>query len=347
MSEIIAGGAFMFSDPNTPTRVGEFVENAEDILNIPNPRIGMQVYVIREERNYTITKLKDKVINGVTVPNAAVAEYKDKGLSEEDKQLLEDSVDGNDISFSRYEDKVDMEFSKNSGNVEYVSIPAATTTEAGVMSATDKMQLQKLIDNNFPLQVMLSANPSSSSSNALDLNNAPTNITISWRLQYKGNSNYEDASKFNGVLKIGSETIQMDGSELGKGNKVISLSNTTAINLTINGKSGSTTVYFAKPMYSVVLPIGDSLSIIRDIVDKNKISPIATSIADMGNQTITGLSEDYVYWIVIPNNMEIKNSKDVNTGFAFGLEEVTSIPNSRVYKSGGLKANSNWVIKLS
>ena len=269
-------------------------------------------------------------------------------MSAEDKLTLDNSVQADTVGFYADADKVTMELFANEGAIHNKEIPAATSTKAGIMSATDKMQLQKLIDNNFPLQVILSANPGSSSNNALDFNNAPTNITISWKLQYKGDSNYEDASKFNGVLKIGSEIIQINGSELGKGNKVISLSNTTVINLTINGKNGSTTVYFAKPMYSVVLPISDTLTI-SHIIDDNKISPIATSIANMKEQEIKGLSEDYIYWIIIPNTMTITNSKDVNTGFSFGLEEYKgiTIPNSKVYKSGGLKANSNWTIKLS
>ena len=80
MSEYIeVGQPLQFTDPNTPTRVGEIVENVSDIYNIPSPRLGMQVFVKSEKKSYVITSLKSKVINGVNVPEAAVEAFEPVG----------------------------------------------------------------------------------------------------------------------------------------------------------------------------------------------------------------------------------------------------------------------------
>lgn len=78
MSEYIeVGQPLQFTDPNTPTRVGEIVENVGDIYNIPSPRVGMIVYVESNKKNYIIKSLKSEIINGVLVENARVNTYEE------------------------------------------------------------------------------------------------------------------------------------------------------------------------------------------------------------------------------------------------------------------------------
>lgn len=80
MSEYIeVGQPLQFTDPNTPTRVGEIVKNVSDIYNILSPRLGMQVFVKSEKKSYVITSLKSKVIGGVDVPEAAVEAFEPVG----------------------------------------------------------------------------------------------------------------------------------------------------------------------------------------------------------------------------------------------------------------------------
>ena len=80
MNEYIeVGQSLQFTDPNTPTRVGEIVENVSDIYNIPSPRLGMQVFVKSEKKSFVITSLKSKVIGGVDVPEAAVEAFEPVG----------------------------------------------------------------------------------------------------------------------------------------------------------------------------------------------------------------------------------------------------------------------------
>ena len=75
MSEILTGGPLKFTEPNCPTRVGEYINTLGDIYSIPNPRLGMQVFVKDEKRTYIVTELKSKTINGVVIPNAQVGEF--------------------------------------------------------------------------------------------------------------------------------------------------------------------------------------------------------------------------------------------------------------------------------
>lgn len=75
MSKALIGASLLFSEPNCPTREGELVGFVGEIYNIPSPRVGMRVFVVTERREYIITKLRAKVVNGVSVPNAQVDEF--------------------------------------------------------------------------------------------------------------------------------------------------------------------------------------------------------------------------------------------------------------------------------
>lgn len=224
-------------------------------------------------------------------------------------------------------------------------------------TASDKSNLERLIDKNFPLKVTLSAFPTSSASSALNGagSNVPKDVKISWTLKYEGNSSNEDASQYEGTLtlKYGGklDTINLGKAEMGVGYYTASLSTTTTITLTVNGKTGSTTVYFAKPMYSGVLPVGETFDNLSAL---SQIKPIATTISNMGNQTIEGLSVDYVYWIAIPDNLEIKKAVLPDALNAdFDMMEVDSPASGyRLYRSGkteadSLVANSIYKVKFS
>ena len=75
MSKALIGASLLFSEPNCPTREGELVGFVGEIYNIPSPRLGMRVFVVTERREYIITKLRAKVVDGVSVPNAQVDEF--------------------------------------------------------------------------------------------------------------------------------------------------------------------------------------------------------------------------------------------------------------------------------
>ena len=75
MNEIRTSGPLLFTEPDSPTRVGEIINTLSEIYDIPTPRLGMSVYVKDEKRTYIVTELKSKTINGVVVPNAQVGEF--------------------------------------------------------------------------------------------------------------------------------------------------------------------------------------------------------------------------------------------------------------------------------
>ena len=218
----------------------------------------------------------------------------------------------------------------------------------------DKADIARLIEKNFPLKVTLTVDPASSASDALNGagSNVPKEVKISWTLKYEGNSSNEDASQYEGELIVGSETINLGGAEMGAGFYKVSLSEKTDISLTVNGKKASTTVYFAKPMYSGSLPYGET---VKDFSDLEPIKPIATSILNMGVQTTKALSVDYVYWIAIPDNLEIKNAvlpDFLNAEFDMMEIEESPVSGYKLYRSGKtetstLNANISYKVKFS
>lgn len=100
--EILLGGMFRPTEQNCPTREGELIESLDKIHDIPNPRVGMRVYVENTGKEYIIKSLKEKTIGGVIVPGAVVHEFELAGvMSAEDKKAL-DAVN-NTINIGEYQ----------------------------------------------------------------------------------------------------------------------------------------------------------------------------------------------------------------------------------------------------
>lgn len=72
---VLVSGAVLPTTTNTPTRPGELIDTISQMADIPNPRVGMTVYVKDEDKTYYVKSLKEKVIDGVTVANAQVDKY--------------------------------------------------------------------------------------------------------------------------------------------------------------------------------------------------------------------------------------------------------------------------------
>lgn len=75
---IIAADGFKISKVNTPTREGERIATIADITNrekVPNPSVGMIIFVEDEKEHYKVLSLAPATIGGVKVSNAVVKEY--------------------------------------------------------------------------------------------------------------------------------------------------------------------------------------------------------------------------------------------------------------------------------
>lgn len=78
---IIAADGFKISKTNTPTREGERIATLADITNrekVPNPFVGMLIFVEDEQAHYTVLELGPAEIGGIEVPNLVVKRYKKK-----------------------------------------------------------------------------------------------------------------------------------------------------------------------------------------------------------------------------------------------------------------------------
>lgn len=92
---IIAADGFKISKTNTPTREGERIATIAEITDrekVPNPSVGMLIFVEDEQAHYTVLELGPAEIGGIEVPNLVVKRYKKmKSVSavydEEDNKL--------------------------------------------------------------------------------------------------------------------------------------------------------------------------------------------------------------------------------------------------------------------
>ena len=142
--EILLGGMFRPSEQNCPTREGELIESLDKIYDIPNPRVGMRVYVENTGKEYIVKSLKEKTIGGVNVPDAVVHEFEESdGLLKKDIEVLRQrAVDiRNSGIVGINADTLSLKFASLEDSVTIYVIPAATPERAGVMSAKDKRKL--------------------------------------------------------------------------------------------------------------------------------------------------------------------------------------------------------------
>lgn len=159
LEEILLGGMFRPTEQNCPTREGELIGSLDKIHGIPNPRVGMRVYVENTGKEYIIKSLKDKTIGGVNVPNAAVDKFEEV-VNREDVQEIFNEIATESInrlnadntikasalkleqSVNTTTNKVTIKGYSVDAKKEYsFDIPSATKEKAGVMSAEDKKKL--------------------------------------------------------------------------------------------------------------------------------------------------------------------------------------------------------------
>ena len=72
----IMGGIFPTST-NTPGDIRCRVETEADIYTIPNPYVGMEVYVLDTGKKFEVLTLKSKISGIAVIPNALVDTYRD------------------------------------------------------------------------------------------------------------------------------------------------------------------------------------------------------------------------------------------------------------------------------
>lgn len=72
---IIASNGFIISRTDTPTRVGSRIWTLDEMPNIPNPAVGMIVYVRSTDEYYSVKTLKGKMIGGREIPDAQVDSF--------------------------------------------------------------------------------------------------------------------------------------------------------------------------------------------------------------------------------------------------------------------------------
>ena len=163
LEEILLGGMFRPTEQNCPTREGELIGSLDKIHDIPNPRVGMRVYVENTGKEYIIKSLKDKVVGGVNIPNATVSEFEEAVDQEKIDQVLEEiATEGRDrlnadnnikasalrleLNANATANKVAIKGYSIDGKKETsLDIQSATEEKAGVMSAEDKKKLNAAV----------------------------------------------------------------------------------------------------------------------------------------------------------------------------------------------------------
>lgn len=148
---IIAADGFKISKTNTPTREGERIATIAEITDrekVPNPSVGMLVFVEDEQAHYTVLELGPAKIGGIEVPNVVVSKYI--------KTLGEQAVDTNKLA------------------------DESVTKEK--LSSDLKLSISKLEQTVFPLEVTLSVSPPE----AQRFTGASKDFTISWTVEIAG-----------------------------------------------------------------------------------------------------------------------------------------------------------------
>lgn len=91
-NKIITSGGIMPSTIDTPGDIRTRVNTFADIANIDNPFVGMEVWVMDEEKEYRIKKLVSKVIGGIEIPNGAIDVEDADAVVDVKKEIIEQAV---------------------------------------------------------------------------------------------------------------------------------------------------------------------------------------------------------------------------------------------------------------
>ena len=82
----------MPSTTDTPGDVRTRVQTFADIANIDNPFVGMEVWVIDEEKEYRIKKLASKVVGGMEIPNGRIDIEQEGAVVDAKKEIIEEML---------------------------------------------------------------------------------------------------------------------------------------------------------------------------------------------------------------------------------------------------------------
>ena len=76
---ILIDSPLQISSPDTPPLSGCRVNTVEELMDIENPYIGQQVYVIGTGKTYIVRSLKRREIGGMIIENAQIDRYEEFG----------------------------------------------------------------------------------------------------------------------------------------------------------------------------------------------------------------------------------------------------------------------------
>lgn len=91
-NKIITGGGIMPSTTDTPGDVRTRVQTFADIATIDNPFVGMEVWVVDEEKEYRIKKLASKVVGGIEIPNGAIDIEDTEAIVDVKKEIIGEAL---------------------------------------------------------------------------------------------------------------------------------------------------------------------------------------------------------------------------------------------------------------
>ena len=79
---IVASDGFKISVKNRPMDIRTRIESVDEMVNIPNPFVGMIIYVSSEDKFYVVKTLKPKSVGAMVITDALIDKYEplDKGL---------------------------------------------------------------------------------------------------------------------------------------------------------------------------------------------------------------------------------------------------------------------------
>lgn len=145
---ILLSDGFIPTRTNTPLDKRTRIDSIDEMSSIPNPFVGMIVYVSGEDKYYKIKTLKSKVISGITVKNAQVDSYEVFESGGSSSIAIDDSL--SDSSTNPVQNKViKEELDKKAAKTAIPSLDGyATTQEVNTAINKVKSELNSDIEGN-------------------------------------------------------------------------------------------------------------------------------------------------------------------------------------------------------
>ena len=247
---------------------------------------------------------------------------------------LSDSSDKENVKIDVYNT-----FKDSDSPINTITISPATSEKAGVLSSEDKVQLDELKKDVWPLNVTFTANPT-----LMEYTGAAQDVTFGWTIKRRGNN----VTTTSIVVKAGESQVYSGTTNPGSAAGTVNAAGMTKCILAATAEGMTAT---AEVNVQQVLPMyfGFNAAESADNLTLTDLTKQAIKTTPNGTYTLTNSTDGHYLWLCVPDTMTI--NKVTLNGFDVPMEaqqgKTTSLGNYKCYRNSNALVAGTYTFVIS